>query len=357
MGRVFRRTYRDKATGEVATSDRYTIEFYDGHGRKFREPAETSNKERAQALLRKREQEVWEGRFFPTRKRRVDKTIGDLRDRWLEDKAGKRSLRHDRARLGAFVDHLGKHRLISTITTDDVIEWRKVLVKKGLAVATVNRHLAALRGALNYARDVLGWTHRDPMKGIEHEPERNARNRICSQDEYSRLIEAAEPTLRLVVIVGYWNGMRLGEIIGLERRHIDIKALTIRLASRATKESDVKTVPLPPEAAPVLEVLPTRIDGRLFDGTSDDYSARFAALCVEAGVDGLHFHDLRHTAVTNMINAGIDLHTIQSITGHKTLHMTKRYAHISDARRRDAMDRVRAMHHSTSGTAGTKDRS
>jgi len=52
----------------------------------------------------------------------------------------------------------------------------------------------------------------------------------------------------------------------------------------------------------------------------------FNAACRRAEIQGFHFHDFRHTAVTNMRRAGIDHLTIMKITGYKTLEVFKRYS-------------------------------
>jgi site-specific recombinase XerD len=65
-------------------------------------------------------------------------------------------------------------------------------------------------------------------------------------------------------------------------------------------------------------------------------------LCRELKITGMRFHDLRHTAATNMRRAGIDLLVIQRITGHKTLAMLKRYAHVTEDDLAAAMARTEA---------------
>lgn len=314
---------------------------YNASGRQYRESANTSRRADAEALLRERLQSIWDGRFFPHRgKRKRDLTIAGLLDLWVNERSGKRSLRHDETRLGAAVKHFGKDRLVATITADDVAGWRDELAE-GHETATVNRHLAVLRSALRLAA-ARGHAHQDPLSGIRLERERNARNRICSPDEYAAIREAAVDDTRAVVTVGYWIGMRLGEIAGLTRERLDLRAGTIRLAAADTKEGQIKTLALPRAVVDELKTLPVRTDGRVFAYDSDAYSKRFAALCRECEIADLRFHDLRHTAATNMRRAGLDLMTIAAFTGHKTLAMLKRYQHVSVDDLRDAMSRVEA---------------
>lgn len=58
------------------------------------------------------------------------------------------------------------------------------------------------------------------------------------------------------------------------------------------------------------------------------------------GVEGFQWHTLRHTAITHLVQAGVDLPTVQRISGHKTLIMVERYTHQNGEYIRFAMDRL-----------------
>jgi integrase len=309
---------------------------YNVAGRQYRESARTTRKENAEALLSKRQQAIWEGEFFPGARRRRDLTLAGLRDLWLETKRSKRSLSHDKTRLAAAVAHFGEHRPILTLTADDIAGYQSALEHR-VSAATVNRHLAVLRSALNLAT-VRGHAHQDPMRTISLADERSGRNRHCSRDEYTRLRDAATGDTRLLIIIAYWTGMRLGEIVGLDRSRF--VGGMMRLVARDTKEAAAKSVPIPAEARAEIESMPHRINGKIFGNNTDTYSRRFSRLCCDLGINGLHFHDLRHTAVTNMRRAGVDLVTIAQITGHRTLTMLRRYNVVTVDDLSEAMARV-----------------
>jgi integrase len=77
------------------------------------------------------------------------------------------------------------------------------------------------------------------MRGIKPERERGGRNRICSRKEYDELREAAAPEKRaliIIIIIGFWTGMRFGEIVDLTRDRLDLKGRTLRLCAADTKE-------------------------------------------------------------------------------------------------------------------------
>jgi site-specific recombinase XerD len=357
-GRVYKRKYEDRY-GQIRECSTYTIRYSDGHGHTYEEPSKTTRIEDANALLRKKEQAVWDGSFFPERRNaRKALTFADLYTMWTTDKASKRSLRDDKARLGAARDHFGPARLVSTLTPDDVHAWKRYLhgqTMPHLSTATVNRHLAVLRSALNHAA-ANGYRHQDPMRGFKLDKERNERNRLITDDEYARLrtgaTTAGRPDLVLLTTIGRRLGMRLGEIvtIGSTAGRLDVAAGVVRLMADETKEGEIKSVPLHSD---VRAALASMDKGKAYFGhTSQTYSRHFAELCTRLGIDDLHFHDLRHAAETDMLDAGLDVFTVQAITGHKTLGMTKRYRHVTDRTLRAAMAKLEA--HTAAEAAATE---
>ena len=65
----------------------------------------------------------------------------------------------------------------------------------------------------------------------------------------------------------------------------------------------------------------------------------WAKVIGKSGVSDFGFHDLRHTAASRMVMAGMDLYTVKEILGHKTLTMTQRYSHLSPEHQRQAVER------------------
>jgi integrase len=68
----------------------------------------------------------------------------------------------------------------------------------------------------------LQKAHQNPMRGIKLAAELGRRNRICSPEDYQRLIEAADFQVRVCIAIGYHVGMRLGEIVGLSWNRVDL---------------------------------------------------------------------------------------------------------------------------------------
>jgi integrase len=324
----------------------YWIRYSVG-GKPYRESANTTRKEEALALLRKRKTEIFEGSFFPDLKKN-DLTMDGLRKMWLEAASGKKTIEHDRHRLDRIVEFLGARTLITSVTSDDVERLRQHLKKqttrsgKQLADATVNRYVVVLKSALNLASK-RHYRHRDPMAGIKMYKERNQRDRICTEEEYNELVNKARPELRLAIVLAYWTGMRQNEIAELRWRQIDLKDGVVRLSRGDTKEVDEKAVPLPTHAVAVLRDMARAIDGALFTVKASTLSKEFSVLTRELGIDDLRYHDLRHTAITRMRRAGVDIMTIKAITGHKVLATLERYNKITVDDLREAMDKAEKL--------------
>jgi integrase len=320
----------------------YWIHYSIG-GVQHRESARTHNKTLALRLLEKRRQEVFEGCFFPGKKN-SNLTMEGLRKLWLEHASQKRSIDDDRQRFETIIEHFGPSTAIASLTLSDIDRFRDALSKrttrmnKPMTPATVNRHLGILRSALRLAQNNDYFLRLRSLR-FSLLRENNERDRICTEEEYQKLIDAASPKLRLAIVLGYYTAMRLGEIVNLDWKQIDLTSKMIRLESSDTKTGKPRRVPLDSTVIEELKMYPRSIVGRLFGETSrDTISSTFHKLCKHVGVDSLRFHDLRHTALTNLRRAGVDVFVLQAISGHKTLKMLGRYQTVTDDDLRKAVE-------------------
>jgi integrase len=127
--------------------------------------------------------------------------------------------------------------------------------------------------------------------------------------------------------------MRFGELAGIQREHVNLTKRTIHLPD--TKNGHARTVPLSSRALAVIQTLPTSIDGRLFSPKPGSIRTAFLIAMTKAktasgGVllDGLRFHDLRHEAVSRLFEKGLNPIEVGMVSGHRTLAMLQRYAHL-----------------------------
>jgi integrase len=139
--------------------------------------------------------------------------------------------------------------------------------------------------------------------------------------------------------IALYTGMRAGEIKSLTRGQVNLHKRTVHLSE--TKNGSARTVPLTREAAGVFRQAlnnPVRpLDTELIfwgepgrDGQRRPYEFRPAwhRTLKDLGIRGLRFHDLRHEAVSRLVEAGLGDQEVAAISGHKSMQMLKRYTHL-----------------------------
>lgn len=241
-------------------------------------------------------------------------------------------------------------KVLEGITTSQIESYRETrrldpgLQKTSLKVSSLNRDLALLKHMFSYAvRE--GWLEKNPVSRIKLEKENNARDRVLEPEEFTRLQVHSASHLQAVNLMAYQTGMRLGEILHLKWDRVDLKGNVIRLKADDTKTNEGRLVPLTPELTELLrDLYKVRYlhEDHVFlvKGQSvNSIKTAFNGACERANIQGFHFHDFRHTAVTNMRRAGIDHLTIMKITGHKTLEVFKRYNSFLEGDLREAASR------------------
>lgn len=194
-----------------------------------------------------------------------------------------------------------------------------------LKPATVMNKIRYLSSACRYA-----WKHHsmgtsDPAAGVTVPSVNNARDVYITRAEVVKLARACQdkPT-RATIMIAFYSGMRLGEIMRAE-------VVGTAFVLRDTKNGSPRIVPIHPKLYAFLgHKYPSR-----FKQNYQFNKAREAA-----GMPWLHFHDLRHSAATAMIESGVEVYTVGAVLGHKSQASTKRYAHHSTARLDSAIRRI-----------------
>jgi integrase len=241
--------------------------------------------------------------------------------------------------LANIVRIMGKDILIQDISLDEVQLYRKTrgdedskkYANKKVSVATVNREVAAIKRVLNLAAEYKK-TSSNPIATVKMLPEHNIRERVLTDEEFERLLNAAPEHIKPILIVAFYEPMRFEEIILLKWNELDVKSEPgfIRLpASRVKGKKKGRAIPMHPRVKETLRALSSRFQsGRVFQKRGKsfyDFRKSFNQAKEDAGIEDFLFHDFRHCAVTNLRRAGNDIATIMKISGHKTLSMFQRY--------------------------------
>ena len=266
-------------------------------------------------------------------------------DEFLElySKQNKRSWVRDEVSIG-HLKAFFRGKNLSEITPYAIEKYRLERRAAKVSDATINRELACLKTMFNKA---IEWERvkTNPAAKIKKFREANIQERILAIDEMKRLLEAAATTLRPVLALALNTGMRRSEILGLRRRDVDfVKGFILLEDSKSGKARKI------PMNSLIFDLLRERKrEGEFVFPSQDshgqvqplrDVKTAFKGACRRAGIKALRFNDLRHTAATKMIEAGVDLVTVSRILGHASIQMTMRYAHPTPENMRRAVEKL-----------------
>jgi integrase len=198
------------------------------------------------------------------------------------------------------------------------------------SAATVCKELNIIKNIFSFAvaHEYLPASPASEVRGpAVHGKEQN----YIAAESFPALIAACPAWLRPIVAFGAATGIRLGNIIALEWRNVDLENQSLRLPK--TKNGEALTIQLTELAMRVLSAVAAHRIGKAsrvfgYEGRHNRVSVEFRRAAKRAGIDA-HFHTLRHSFCAHSLMVGNDGITVQKQLGHKTASMTSRYAHLS----------------------------
>ena len=261
-------------------------------------------------------------------------TFKDLIDRYVKEVSpSMRGALADKYRLSAIAKRPISHISMASLTPSVLAEYRDQRLKV-IGAGTMLRELSYFSCIINHARREWGLNIQNPVSMIKKPPSPAGRTRLLSEEEKIRVfntIRQSQPAvcnLWLIPAIEFAlaTAMRLGEITSLLWKDVDFNHRTAFLP--ITKNGSCRYVPLSNKAIKLLQDLP-RNSERVFPVNRASLSTAFTRYTRMAGVNGVHFHDLRHTAITAMSGKLTNVIELSSVTGHKSLSMLKRYIHLN----------------------------
>lgn len=185
-----------------------------------------------------------------------------------------------------------------------------------ISPATARNRLALLKAACRYAWRVHGLTDSDPTTRMVLPVVRNERQTYIDRRQMLQIARACtNRQARAAIRLAFYSGLRLGEL-----REARLDGGMILLAD--TKNGDIRAVPPHPRIAHLLVWLPLAAP-KITIQRAFDRARRVV------GMPEVRFHDLRHSAASAMVNAGVDLYVVGQVLGHRDPRSTKRYAHLT----------------------------
>ncbi len=341
FGRVFKR------------GSTYWIAYYH-RGQEYRESSESENESAAKKLLKKRIGEVAQGRHVGASQERI--TFDSLAQALLADYQinGRRSARSARLSISHLRKFFGFDRAVD-ITTDRIKAYAAERQAAHAANASINRELAALKRMFSLA---VQDGRLSTMPYIPTLDEDNARQGFIDHGAFIALRDNLPEYLRDPINFLYLSGWRLGEMKALEWRDIDLAGKVVHLRPEISKNKDGRLLPLSGE---LLEIIDLAHENRRLDcpfvfhrdgEPIGDFRKAWSKACRAAGLYPILVHDLRRTAVRNMVRAGIPDRVAMTLSGHKTRSIFDRYNIVSEADLLSAATRL--QQHLSGGTKETK---
>lgn len=322
----------------------------------------------AEEFIEKARQDAKAGRLNLPKGRKTAMGFAEAADEYLIKLAqeGGKDLKMKRYRLRMHLSPFFGDTPLSKISTFDVERYKKQrleedvqpnITKNGIGIrkgktmpGTVNRELAALSHLFTKGKE-WGWIDHK-FATIKRLKENCGRITYLTVDQIKRLLKAAQEDQNIqiypFILIGLETSMRRSEILAVKREHINFSQLTISIPKAKT---GAREQPITAHLATfLLEHVGALQPGTpwLFssvaakEGHTVNLDKPFRRVVTRAGLDPTSVvrHTLRHTAITHLVQAGVDLPTVKRISGHKNLSMVERYSHQNGAHIESAMDKL-----------------
>lgn len=250
--------------------------------------------------------------------------------------------------LNAFLRHPICKKRLSDLTTADFAAYRDQRLRK-ISPASLKRQLTPVRNMFKVAR--MEWDiplASNPLSGLTLKARDNKRERRLQDGEYEKLTaslaKTRNPLLAPIVRLALATAMRRGEILALRVRDVDLARKTAII--REAKNGHSRSIPLTSAAIQaVQEAISLTRPGtgeRLFPIAPAALREAWDCATSRAELEDLHFHDLRHEAISRLFELGLTVPEVASVSGHRTMTQLMRYAHANAHSLRAKLERAPA---------------
>jgi integrase len=289
-------------------------------------------KDLAEAWVRKTEYELDADTFL--RKEGTDRiTFAELATRYINEiSPKKKSHKQEAYRLRKIIQAFKDYRM-HQIKSMHIAAYRDKLIKEGYAPSSVLNEISMISQVFELSIKEWGIPlGSNPCKEIRKPKVNNQRSRRLTKKEEDLLLDCAKNSrailLPYLISIALETGMRLGELLALTWNNVYLDRRFVYLPD--TKNGTSRAVPLSTKAINEFRKIEKHPGhDRVFWTWSHNKCLQnvWQRVCKKAGIQDLHFHDLRHEATTRLSEKLPNILELSAVTGHKDLRMLKRYYH------------------------------
>ena len=342
---------KDKKTGKWLIQYRYT----DWQGKR--------RKSTKRGFATKREAEEWLRNFLITQKADFDMKFENFWKMYYADMETR--LREHTMRTKKYIVELkilpyfGDKR-VNDITAADIRQWQNELIKIGYSptyLKTINNQLSAI---FNYAVRYYDLKSNPCAKAGSMGKSKAEEMDFWTGEEFRRFIDSVmnKRLSYMAFMTLYWTGMRLGELLALNTKYVDLEKRTISITKSYQRlgKKDVITPPKTPKskrvitipeflAADIKDYMDSLYDlqenDRLFPITKYYLEHEMQRGIKESGVKRIRVHDLRHSHASLLVELGFQPLAIAERLGHEKIETTlNTYSHLYPNKQAELADRL-----------------
>jgi integrase len=233
---------------------------------------------------------------------------------------------------------------IGRITKAGAREYRayRHKAKKHLSDTTINRDLECIRHILFWAVDE-GILLSNPLSRVLMVRERRKPRLMLTVTEEDKLLAAAAPHLRSIIIAALDSGMRRGEILTERWQHVDFTRKILYVTHSKTAGGEAREIPLTERLLTDLAAR-RKPEGNVFTFDEQPISrikTAWKGALRRAGLRYFRFHDLRHAFNTRLLEAGVQMETRKALMGHSSgEEVNSIYTHVEIGLKREAIEKL-----------------
>lgn len=235
---------------------------------------------------------------------------------------------------------------IDQVSFPDLLAW----LGRGVSPASMQRERSDILGFFTWAKSQKLLSSNPAKRLPKITVARNKPRPLTIAQIEAMLASGARRRTRMMILLGYAQGMRAHEIAKFRGEDIDWISETVRVVGKGRHE---RIMPLHPLVAAEAVYFPR--EGVWFPGRKGREGTHISYRSVSdlmrraldrAGITNARLtgHSLRHSFATELLDSGVDIRVVQELLGHLSLNSTQIYTGVNNRKKREGMDRLPTLY-------------